>query len=156
MDYIRALSRCTACLWAVSNEVRVMRLTEVCLWLGGTSCLSRRRWSFEYFWMTCDRSVRPCYGSFGQSPASQNEGSRSIPGQIVGFVVGKVTLWENFLQILQFSRHYHSTIAPYSFIHLPHTLYKVFLTVLHFSPLSVLFHHCSSLSISSFTDATRC
>ena len=40
---------------------------------------------------------------------------------------------------------YHSTIAPYSSIHLPPTLYNVFLPVLQF-PLSVSFHHCSILS----------
>ena len=33
---------------------------------------------------------------------------------------------------------YHSTIAPYSFIHLPPTLYNVFLPVLQFSPVSTI------------------
>ena len=46
-----------------------------------------------------------------------------------------------------FSCQYHSTIAPYSFIHLPPTLYNVFLPVLHF-PLSVPFHRCSTLVTS--------
>jgi hypothetical protein len=39
---------------------------------------------------------------------------------------------------------YHSTNAPYSFIHLPPTLYNVSLPVLQF-PLSVSFHQCSIL-----------
>ena len=49
-----------------------------------------------------------------------------------------------------FSQHfslpcqYHSTIAPYSSIHLPSTLYNVFLPALQF-PLSVSFDHCSIL-----------
>jgi hypothetical protein len=46
-----------------------------------------------------------------------------------------------FSQHFSFPCQYHSTIAPYSFIHLPPTLYKVFLPVLPF-PLSVSFHHC--------------
>jgi hypothetical protein len=47
-------------------------------------------------------------------------------------------------QYFGFPCQYHSTIAPYSFIHLPPTLYNVFLPVLQF-PLSVSFHHCSIL-----------
>ena len=82
-----------------------------------------------------------------------------------------------------FSCQYHSTIAPYSFIHLPSTLYNVFLPVLQFSPISIIppllhthpfiyhprcimffsqhfsfslsvsFHHCSILIHSSTTHA---
>src|SRR5215469_477834 len=37
-----------------------------------------------------------------------------------------------------FPCQYHSTIAPYSFIHLPPTLYNVFLPVLQFSPVSII------------------
>ena len=33
---------------------------------------------------------------------------------------------------------YHSTIAPYSFIHLPPTLYNVFLPILQFSPVCII------------------
>ena len=48
---------------------------------------------------------------------------------------------------------YHSTNAPYSFIHLPPTLYNVFLQVLQF-PLSVSFHQYSlliqSLSVAQY------
>ena len=33
---------------------------------------------------------------------------------------------------------YHSTIAPYSFIHLPPTLYNAFLPVHQFSPVSII------------------
>jgi len=80
-----------------------------------------------------------------------------------------------FFQYISFPCQYHSTIAPYSSIHLPPTLYNVFLPVLQFSPviiippllhthssiyhprcimfffqyisfpLSVSFHHCSIL-----------
>ena len=37
-----------------------------------------------------------------------------------------------------FPCQYHSTIAPYSFIHLPPTLYNVFLPVLQFFPVSII------------------
>ena len=46
--------------------------------------------------------------------------------------------------IMFFSQHfnlpcqYHSTIAPYSFIHLPPALYNVFLPALQFSPVSII------------------
>jgi hypothetical protein len=49
-----------------------------------------------------------------------------------------------FSQYFSFPCQYHSTIAPYSFIHLPPTLYNVFLPVLQV-PLSLSFHHCSIL-----------
>jgi len=63
--------------------------------------------------------------------------------------------------IIFFSRHfsfpcqYHSTNAPYSFIHLPPTLYNVFLSVIRFS-LSVSFHQCSIFIHSSITEAINC
>ena len=44
-----------------------------------------------------------------------------------------------FSQHFSFPCQYHSTNTPYSFIHLPPTLYNVFLPVLQF-PLSVSFH----------------
>ena len=37
-----------------------------------------------------------------------------------------------------FPCQYHSTIAPYPFIHLPLTLYNVSLPVLQFSPVSII------------------
>ena len=37
-----------------------------------------------------------------------------------------------------FPCQYHSTIAPYSFIHLPPTLCNVFLPALQFSPVSII------------------
>ena len=37
-----------------------------------------------------------------------------------------------------FPCQYHSTITPYSFIHLPPTLYNVFLPVLQFSPVRII------------------
>ena len=43
-----------------------------------------------------------------------------------------------FSQYFSFPCQYHSTIAPYSFIHLPLTLYNVFLPVLRFSPVSII------------------
>ena len=49
-----------------------------------------------------------------------------------------------FSQHFSFPCQYHSTSAPYSFIHLPPTLYNVFLPALQF-PLSVSFHQCSIL-----------
>ena len=47
-------------------------------------------------------------------------------------------------QYFSFPCQYHSTIAPYSSIHLPPTLYNVFLPVFRF-PLSVTFDCCSIL-----------
>ena len=47
---------------------------------------------------------------------------------------------------------YHSTIAPYSLIHLPPTLYNFFSQYLCF-PLTLSFHHCSILIHSSPTHA---
>ena len=55
-------------------------------------------------------------------------------------------------QHFSFSCQYHSTNAPYSFIHLPPTLYNVSLPVLQF-PLSVSIHHCSILIHPSTTHA---
>jgi hypothetical protein len=49
-----------------------------------------------------------------------------------------------FSQYFNFPCQYNSTNAPYSFIHLPPTLYYVFLPVLHF-PLSASLHQCSLL-----------
>jgi branched-subunit amino acid transport protein len=43
-----------------------------------------------------------------------------------------------FSQYFSFPCQYHSTIAPYSFIHLPPTLYNVYLPVLQFSPVSII------------------
>jgi hypothetical protein len=37
-----------------------------------------------------------------------------------------------------FPRHHNSTTAPYSFIHLPPTLYHVFLPVIQFSPVTII------------------
>ena len=47
-----------------------------------------------------------------------------------------------FCQYASFPCQYHSTNAPYAFIHLPPTLYNVFLSVRQFL-LSVSFHQCS-------------
>ena len=49
-----------------------------------------------------------------------------------------------FSQYFSFPCQYHSTITPYSFIHLPPTLYNVFLPVLQFPP-SVSFHQLFTL-----------
>jgi len=59
-----------------------------------------------------------------------------------------------FSQHFSFPCQYHFTNAPYSFIHLPSTLYKVFLPALHF-PLSISFHQCSILINSSTTHAVE-
>ena len=53
------------------------------------------------------------------------------------------TLYNVFSKYFSFPGQYHSTIAPYPFIHLPPTLYNVFLPIFQF-PLSVSFHHCST------------
>ena len=56
-----------------------------------------------------------------------------------------------FSQYFSFPCQYHSTNAPFSSIHLPPTLYNVFLPILQF-PRSVSFHQCSILIYSSTTD----
>ena len=43
-----------------------------------------------------------------------------------------------FSQHFSFPCQYHSTIAPYTLIHLPPTLYNVFLPALQFSPVSII------------------
>ena len=43
-----------------------------------------------------------------------------------------------FSQHFSFTCQYHSTIAPYSSIHLPPILHNVFLPVLEFSPVSII------------------
>jgi len=55
-----------------------------------------------------------------------------------------------FSQHFSFPCQYHSTNAPYSFTHLPPSLYNVFLPVLQF-PLSVSFHQCPILIHPSTT-----
>jgi hypothetical protein len=52
-----------------------------------------------------------------------------------------------------FPCQYHSTIAPYSFIHLPPTLYNVFLPELQFPPVSIIPHF---LRTQSFSYHRRC
>ena len=53
-------------------------------------------------------------------------------------MLDRVAMGRVLSQSLSFPCQYHSTIAPYSFIHLPLTLYNVFLLVLQFSPVSVI------------------
>ena len=43
-----------------------------------------------------------------------------------------------YIYIYTYIHTYYSTIAPHSFIHLPPTLYNVFLPVLQFSPVSII------------------
>ena len=52
-----------------------------------------------------------------------------------------------------FSCQLHSTNAPYTFIHLPHTLYNVSLPVLQFSPVTII---PPMLHTHSFTYHPRC
>jgi hypothetical protein len=52
-----------------------------------------------------------------------------------------------------FPCQYHSTNAPYTFIHLPPTLYNVFLPVLQFSPVSII---PSMLHTHSYIYHQRC
>jgi len=61
---------------------------------------------------------------------------------ICGQWTGKRPLISFVAECFGFPCQYHSTIAPYPSIHLPPTLYNVFLPALQF-PLSLSFHHCS-------------
>jgi hypothetical protein len=57
----------------------------------------------------------------------------------VRFVVDQLPLWQVSLPVFNvFPCQYHSTITPYSFIHLPPTLYTVSRPVLQFSPVSTI------------------
>ena len=86
------------------------------------------------------------HGSGGQSPTSHSGGLSSIPRQSVWNLWWTKWQCDWFLsQYFSFPCQYHSTIAPYPSIHLPPTLYNVFLPALQF-PLSVSFHHCSILT----------
>ena len=72
--------------------------------------------------------------------ASHHRDPSSNPGLAhAGFVVEKVALG-HFISpsISVFPCQYHSTIAPYSFIHLPPILYNVFLPAFQFSPVSII------------------
>ena len=59
-----------------------------------------------------------------------------------------------FSQYFSFPCQYHSTTAPYSFIHLPPTPYNVFLPVLQFSHVSIILPLLRTHS--STTDAVKC
>jgi hypothetical protein len=50
-----------------------------------------------------------------------------------------------------FPCQYHSTIGPYSFIHLPYTLYNVFLPILLFSSVSIIPQNLHSHHLLSTT-----
>ena len=80
----------------------------------------------------------------------RSKGEKNSDTLNVGIVIDR-----SFCLHFCFSCLYHSTIAPYSFIHLPPTLYNVFLPALQF-PLSVPFHHCSILIHQSTTHAVKC
>ena len=86
-------------------------------------------------------SLRTFLSSGGQSPVSHLVYPGSIPFQsVLRFVVEKEALGQTRLSSITsvFPCQYHSTIAPYSFIHLPPTLYNVFLPVLQFSAVSII------------------
>ena len=62
-------------------------------------------------------------------------------------ILGHITWdfsWTDITETDSSSQHFsfpcqnHSTIAPHSFIHLPPTLYNVFLPVFQFSPVSII------------------
>jgi hypothetical protein len=83
--------------------------------------VSYGHWKFKNIsWTTFSFQVtRPFHSSGSQSLASHYRGLDSIPGQShVGSAGGKVSLQQVFLQVLQFSSHYHSTNVPFSFVHL--------------------------------------
>jgi hypothetical protein len=97
------------------------------------------------------QGLRPLVTGMSQRKSGFDAGSVRA-----GFVVDKLALRQAFLTSTSaLPCHYHSTNAPYSFIHLPPTLYNVFLPVLQF-PLSVSFYQCSIPIHSSTTDTVYC
>ena len=104
--------------------------------------------------------VSPCGICGGRSDNKANSltGIRVSPVSIIPPMLHTQSFIYHPRCIMFFSQHfsfpcqYHSTNAPYSFIHLPQTLYNVFLPALQF-PLSVSFYQCSVLIHSSTTDS---
>jgi hypothetical protein len=70
----------------------------------------------------------------------------------VTFSLNKMAMVRIFLRVPRFApTHYHFSVAPYSFIHIPHTLYNVSLSVLQFSPISIIpqmLHACPFTCLS--------
>jgi hypothetical protein len=72
----------------------------------------------------------------GLSPRSPGFGSHANLCEIYAGQSGTETSFSPSTSV--FTCQYHSTNAPYPFIHLPPTLYNVFVPVLQFSPVSII------------------
>ena len=81
-----------------------------------------------------------CTASKGSTWEWQTARLSGFPWRVRGgYVVDRVVPGQCILAVLRFyPRQYHSTIAPYSFIHLPPTLYNVFLPVLQLFLVSII------------------
>ena len=101
------------------------------LYNGGV-CLQRGTdWIFKYNLETWFRRLDA--GLLARSPGYD---ARPVHVRIVVDKRGTGTDFSPSTSV--FPCQYHSTIAPYSSIHLPPTLYNVFLPVLQFSPVSII------------------
>ena len=155
MDYIRAVIMCTTYLWhintlhsdrTVNNEVRVTLTIDRVLSLVGPSCVSWRVF-LDDIWPLCQAVLLLIRSVVGLSAWRIGIDSRPYCG-ICGGQSDTVTV---FLPTLQFSPV--SIIPPllhtHSSIYHPHCI--MFFSQNFSFPLSVPFHHCSTLIHPSTT-----
>ena len=105
--------------------------------------------------MASEWSCLCCGSCYGQEVRYRPVTRRSLfhPRAVELFVWTKCQ-WDRFIsEHSVFPCQYHSTNAPYPFIHLPPTLYNVSLPVLQFSPVSII---PPMLHTHSFTYHPRC
>ena len=101
---------------------------------------STTQWRHKTWIQSNSMHSQSCHGCSGSSLLTSGTTGNVVyfwPHH-VRFEVEKVELGQISAHVLQVCHQYHSTIAPYSFNHLPPTLYNVFLSVFQFSPVSII------------------
>ena len=109
-----------------AGEFAKWKLTVICQ-------IGEVRFHFHVIW----RCRWTCHGSGGQSPV-RLRGADWPQVSKCGICGGQGNGTGVPLSASVSTCQYHSTIAPYSSIHLPPTLYNVFLPALQFSPVSII------------------